>query len=76
MLAVLRILLHKYSRQDDFAIGTLIANRNRTELENVIGFFTNTLAFRTDIDPQLSFMQRSLIRHSLWRVGRCGGPVG
>ena len=58
MLAVLRILLHKYSRQDDFAIGTLIANRNRTELENVIGFFTNTLAFRTDIDPQLSFLQQ------------------
>jgi hypothetical protein len=26
--------------------------------------------------PQLSFMQRSLIRHRLWRVGRCGGPVG
>ncbi|MCS4307003.1 amino acid adenylation domain-containing protein/non-ribosomal peptide synthase protein (TIGR01720 family) [Rheinheimera pacifica] len=58
MLAVLRILLHKYSRQDDFAIGTLIANRSRTELENVIGFFTNTLAFRTDVDPQLSFLQQ------------------
>lgn len=58
MLAALRILLHKYSRQDDFAIGTLIANRNRTELENVIGFFTNTLAFRTDIDPQLNFRQQ------------------
>jgi amino acid adenylation domain-containing protein/non-ribosomal peptide synthase protein (TIGR01720 family) len=58
MLATLRILLHKYSRQDDFAIGTLIANRNRTELENVIGFFTNTLAFRTYVDPQLNFMQQ------------------
>lgn len=57
VLAVLRVLLHKYSRQDDFAIGTLIANRSRTELENVIGFFTNTLAFRNYVDPQLSFLQ-------------------
>ncbi|MGI5309470.1 amino acid adenylation domain-containing protein [Rheinheimera sp. WS51] len=58
MLAALRVLLHKYSRQDDFALGTLIANRNRSELENVIGFFTNTLAFRTHIDPQVNFLQQ------------------
>ncbi len=58
MLCTLRILLHKYSRQDDFAIGTLIANREHKELANILGFFTNTLAFRTHIDPSNSFIQQ------------------
>lgn len=58
MLAALRILLHKYTRQDDFAIGTLIANREQASVANVLGFFTNTLAFRTQVDANTSFKEQ------------------
>jgi len=59
LLAAFRTLLHRYSNQDDFAIGTLIANRTRPELEGLIGFFANTLALRTEIDRSTTF--RSLM---------------
>lgn len=57
LLSALRILLHKYTRQSDFAIGTLIANREKSALAETFGFFTNTLAFRTLIEPSLDFNQ-------------------
>ncbi|HXO22093.1 MAG TPA: amino acid adenylation domain-containing protein, partial [Thermoanaerobaculia bacterium] len=46
-------LLHRYSGQDDMVVGTPAANRGRTELENLIGFFVNSLALRLDLagDP-------------------------
>ncbi len=49
LTAVYEILLYMYSRQDDFAIGTPIANRNRVETEALIGFFINTLVIRADV---------------------------
>ena len=53
MLCAYKILLHRYSGQDDNAAGAPIANRNRPEIEPVIGFFVNTLVLRTRIggDP-------------------------
>ena len=52
LMAAFEILLYKYSRQEDFAIGTPIANRNRAEIEPLIGFFINTLVIRSDISPK------------------------
>jgi len=51
--AALQTLLSRWSGQDDFGIGTPIANRTRAETENVIGFFLNTLVLRSDVagDP-------------------------
>ncbi|GFE67460.1 non-ribosomal peptide synthetase [Chroococcus sp. FPU101] len=49
LLAVFKILLHRYTNNEDIIIGTPIANRNRPELESLIGFFVNTLALRTDL---------------------------
>ncbi len=57
LLALFQILLHRYSRQDDIVIGTPIANRNHPEIENLIGFFVNTLAIRTRFDESLNFKQ-------------------
>ncbi|MCW8928794.1 MAG: amino acid adenylation domain-containing protein, partial [Gammaproteobacteria bacterium] len=51
LLAGLSILLSRYSNQDDICIGSPIANRNRKELQNLIGFFANTLVFRQKIVP-------------------------
>lgn len=48
-LAAFAILLARYSRTDDIAIGSLIANRSRRELEELIGFFANTLVLRVDL---------------------------
>ncbi len=56
LFAVYLALLHHYTKQTDMVVGTAIANRNRAEIENLIGFFVNTLALRTNLsgDPGFS----------------------
>ncbi|MGZ5134182.1 MAG: amino acid adenylation domain-containing protein, partial [Flavitalea sp.] len=56
LLAALKVLLHRYSGQRDICVGTPIAGRNQEELESLIGFFINTLAIRTDVNNNLSFI--------------------
>jgi amino acid adenylation domain-containing protein len=55
LLAAFQTLLHCYTGQDDIAVGVLIANRHRVELESLIGFFVNTLVLRTDLSGDPSF---------------------
>ena len=55
LLAAFNVLLHRYSGQSEFAVGTPIANRNRAELEPIIGFFVNTLALKANFTPDESF---------------------
>jgi hypothetical protein len=57
LLASFATLLHRYTGQGDLIIGTNIANRNRTELEKLIGFFVNMLALRTNCSDNPSFRQ-------------------
>lgn len=47
-LAIFQLLLHRYTGQDDIVVGSVIANRNRVELEGVVGFFDNTIVLRVD----------------------------
>lgn len=47
LLAGFQVLLHRYSGQEDIRIGTPIANRNRAEVEGLIGLFVNTLVLRS-----------------------------
>ena len=54
-LAVYAVLLNKYTSQTDIIIGTPVANRNRTEVEKIIGFFTNTVPIRIKINEQETF---------------------
>lgn len=54
-LAAFNILLSRYSGEQDVVIGTPVAGRDRRELENLIGFFLNTLVVRTEIKPDESF---------------------
>ncbi len=49
LLALWAILLSRLSAEQDVVIGTPTANRGRTELEKLIGFFVNTLALRLDL---------------------------
>ncbi|MBV9786945.1 MAG: amino acid adenylation domain-containing protein, partial [Chloroflexi bacterium] len=55
LLAAFQVLLFRYSGQDDIAVGTPIANRNRREIEPLIGCFINTLVLRTDLSGAPSF---------------------
>ena len=48
LLAGWATLLTRLSSQQDIVIGTPTANRSRTEIENLIGFFVNMLAVRID----------------------------
>ena len=48
-------LLYRYSGQNDIVIGSPIANRNRREIEPLIGFFVNTLALRVDLSGNPAF---------------------
>ncbi|MFC6023733.1 condensation domain-containing protein, partial [Plantactinospora solaniradicis] len=57
MFAAFNVLLGRYSGQDDIAVGTLIANRNRAEIEGLIGFFINTLVLRTDLSGDPTFAE-------------------
>lgn len=49
LLAAFQVLLYRYTRQTDISVGVPIANRNRAETENLIGFFVNNLVLRSDL---------------------------
>jgi amino acid adenylation domain-containing protein/non-ribosomal peptide synthase protein (TIGR01720 family) len=51
LLAGLEVLLARYAGQTDFAVGTVLAGRDRPELDGVVGFLANTVAIRSDIQP-------------------------
>lgn len=49
------ILLHRLSGQDDLCIGYPVANRDRTQLEELVGLFVNMLVLRLRFSPALTF---------------------
>ena len=57
LLAALAALLARQTDQQDVVIGTPVAGRHRTELEHLIGFFTNTLAIRTRLEDDPPFTE-------------------
>ena len=60
LLTAYGAMLHYQSRQNDILIGTPIANRHHLEVENLIGFLTNTLILRLNFAGDPSF--RDLLR--------------
>lgn len=57
LLAAFDVLLHRESGQHDLVVGTDYANRNRPGLENLIGFFVNQLALRSDLSGDPGFRE-------------------
>ncbi|WP_060480500.1 non-ribosomal peptide synthetase [Pseudomonas monteilii] len=57
LLAAFKALLYRYSGQGDIRVGGLIANRNRAEVEGLIGFFVNTQVLRSQLDGRQTFAQ-------------------
>ena len=52
LLAAFVALLHRHTGQDDVLIGTDVANRNRVETENLIGFFVGLLPIRVNLSGE------------------------
>ncbi|CAM4017544.1 amino acid adenylation domain-containing protein [Corallococcus exiguus] len=57
LLAATLVLLHRYSGQEDFALGTPVEGREQQGLEGLIGFFINTVVLRARPRPGLSFRE-------------------
>jgi amino acid adenylation domain-containing protein len=57
LLAAWEALLSRLAGQDDLAVGTPIANRNRSETAGLIGFFVNTLVLRGDLSGDPTFRE-------------------
>ncbi len=55
LLAGLQTLFYRYTNQEDFCIGTPVANRDRPETAGLIGFLLNTLVLRADLTGKPSF---------------------
>jgi len=57
LVAVFQTLLHRYSNQDDIVMGSPIASRNYSSLENLIGCFANIIPLRTHTHDNPSFLE-------------------
>jgi len=57
LLAAFQTLLFRYTNEDDIVVGTTVANRERSEIEPLIGFFVNMLALRADCSGNPPFLE-------------------
>ncbi|XLS27831.1 amino acid adenylation domain-containing protein [Flavobacteriaceae bacterium M23B6Z8] len=56
-MAFVKVLLNRYTGQQDIIVGTPVAGREHADLTDQIGFYVNTLAVRSDISPEKGFLQ-------------------
>ena len=56
-LSVYYVLLFRYSGQKDILIGSPVASRDQQVLENLIGFFNDTVVLRSELAPEMSFVE-------------------
>ncbi len=58
LLAAFNVLLYRYTGQADILVGSPVANRNHhQQVEDLIGFFANTLVFRSQFPAHISFQE-------------------
>jgi hypothetical protein len=57
LLAAFDVLLYRFTGQDDVVVGSPVAGRNHTEIEPLIGFFTNTLVLRNRLRGNPTFRE-------------------
>src|SRR5438046_5452041 len=57
LLAAFQVWLHRYTGQTDVIVGTPITNRERTEIQSLLGLFLNTLPIRVRLDGRSGFRQ-------------------
>ena len=76
LLAAFETLLSRWSRQEEWLIGTPVAGRTHSETEQLIGFFVNTLVLRVDLagDPTFTEVLARTKRECLAAFGRQDTP--
>ncbi len=57
VLAAFKVLLYRYTGQEDILVGSPVTNRKRAELESLIGFFVNMVVLRTDASGNPTFRE-------------------
>ncbi len=57
LLAAFKLFLAKISGQDELIVGTPVAGRSHSDLEQIIGMFVNTLALKSQLDGEMSFRE-------------------
>jgi amino acid adenylation domain-containing protein len=57
LLSAFKVLLHRYTSQDEIIVGTPVSGRTRLETEDLIGFFVNTLPLKTNFTGDPSFRE-------------------
>ncbi|HEX9338077.1 MAG TPA: condensation domain-containing protein, partial [Pseudonocardiaceae bacterium] len=57
LTAAVQVLFARYSNQSDIAVGTVVSGRDRAELENLVGFFVNTVVLRSTVDGEQPFAE-------------------
>ncbi len=57
LLAAFKVLLHRYTGQEEIVVGSPIAGRTHVETEALIGFFVNTVVLRTDLSENRKFWE-------------------
>ncbi|MGE5400775.1 MAG: amino acid adenylation domain-containing protein, partial [Ignavibacteriales bacterium] len=55
LLAVFNILMNRYSHQEEIIIGSPASGRDRPELENIVGYFVNTMVIRSKVQDNILF---------------------
>ncbi len=57
LLAAFKVLLYRYTSQGDICVGSSVAGRQQQEVEGLVGFFSNTLALRSRLAGEMSFVE-------------------
>ncbi|HEX7313571.1 MAG TPA: condensation domain-containing protein, partial [Pyrinomonadaceae bacterium] len=76
LLAAFQTLLYRYTGQQDIVVGSAIANRDRAETEQLIGFFVNTLALRTKLagNPRFTELLKNVREMTLGAYAHQNAP--
>jgi amino acid adenylation domain-containing protein len=77
LLAALKVLLHHYTEQSEIAVGATLAGRNHPALEQLVGFFVNTVVMCTDLsgDPTFRELQGRVRQVSLGAYAHQDVPI-
>jgi amino acid adenylation domain-containing protein len=57
LLTAFKVLLYRYSGQEDISVGTPVSNRDQREAERLIGLLENTLTLRSHVTCEESFLE-------------------
>lgn len=56
LLSAFNLAIHRYCNQDDIVVGCPMAGRNQSEFGKIIGYFTNAVPLRSQIDADTTFI--------------------